>query len=249
MVAKLSKEAFKTQLATAKEKAKQGFNDFEPGQYMFKLTHYVMDKGNGGEERVVGKWSCIEGEEKAKDFLKYFSIEKALAILLQEWRAIGYDTDEMEETYEGLVKWCKMITKVQPVILATIYMKKGYPTMRIDELVSQDESTSSAETHATTAAVSKPSALSKPVGKAATAPAVSDVSDVEDVSDVDDSAAQPVQIEVGTKIAFTWKGVDKEGVIEELNEAEGKLKVIADNNGKSGRFPITTEMITGVIPN
>lgn len=266
MVAKLSKDAFKSQLATAKEKAKQGFNDFEPGQYMFRLTSYVIDKGNNNEERVVGKWNCVEGEEKGKDFLKYFNLEKALAILLQEWRSIGYDTDEMGDSYDEFVKWCKMITKAAPTVIATIYMKKGYPTMRIDEVVQPRDgqdgagddagepeaapapSTAKAPTTAPKAAPSLPAATPpKAAPKAAPATAAAEVADVEDVQDVDDTAPQPVTIDVGTKVAFQWKGADKEGVIDEINETEGKIKVIADNNGKPGRFPITAEMITGVI--
>ncbi len=254
MVQKLSKDAFKSQLAAAKEKAKQGFNDFEVGQYMFRLTHYIIDKGNNNEERIVGKWTCIDGEEKGKDFLKYFSIEKALAILLQEWRAIGYDTDLMKDEYEELVKWCKMITKAAPTIIASIYMKKGYPTMRIEEVVQPNEgkdgedgeapATEPTKPPAKTTAPSTPATLPKTTGKPVAAP-VADVSDVDDVADVDD-VPQGVNVDVGTKITFTWKGVDKEGVVEEVNEAEGKFKVIADNNGKPGRFPVTADLITGV---
>lgn len=256
MVAKLSKDAFKAKIAEAKEKAKQGFNDFEPGQYVFKLGGYTMGKNNNGDDSITGTWVCKSEEENGKEFKKFFSVEKALGILLSEWRDLGYDTDQMEESLDGLIKWCKMITKEAPTVLASVFIKKGYPTMKIDERVNEDEG--GAE-EAEEAAPAPAKEEKKPAAKAAAAPAkapakaaakaapVEEVEEVSDVEEVTDAEEQEVEVVKGTKIKFTWKGAEKEGTVDEVDEANGKFKVLADNGGKPGKFPVTPEMITAVL--
>ncbi len=249
MVAKLGKDAFKNAIAEAKVNAKRGFNDFEDGQYLFKLISYAIQKGKDNSEQVIGKWKCMSDEEKDKEFVKFFSIEKALGILLQEWRAIGYDTDQMEETYEGLVKWCKMITKESPSIMATIYQKKGYPTLRVDEVLGETGGGEEVETETpppkTTAAPTAPKATPKAAAKVAEVAEVADVEDVADVADVAEDGG--VDVVEGTKLVFTWKGAEKEGVVSSVDEAAGLFKVLADNGGTPGKFPVKPDMIVRVI--
>lgn len=259
MVAKLNKEAFKNAIADAKVRAKQGFNDFEMGQYTFKLDSYAIQQGSGDKgEMVYGKWICTSEEEKGKPFIKVFSVEKALSILLQEWRALGYDTDTMPETYDGLIAWCKMITKHAPEVLATIFMKKGYPTMRIDESVGEGEGAEApAEEPAPAATTTKPSAPKstpkaevgakpKTVAASAKPETVDDVEDAETVEEVEE-VDQQAEVNVGTEIKFTYKGEEKQGVVENIDEAKGELKVLADNNGKKGRFTVKVDQITAVV--
>ena len=52
--------------------------------------------------------------------------------------------------------------------------------------------------------------------------------------------AEEAQVEVGTKVSFIWKEEELEGVVKEINEDEGKLKVSC--NGKL--YPVKAENAT-----
>lgn len=234
---KIDPKELSARLKTANEEASTGFQNLQDGSaYHMVLDKVELGQSKAGNPMVIHHCQVLAGDFQGKTH-RIFSLlnnDVSLRIMLQMWRSLGLDTDQVDSV-DMIKAACEQITKERFQFIASVLTnEKGFQNTRILSLVAPTAKPAPvASVASVTTAKPKPAPVSAPV--------VAEV-EVEVMPTSEVVVEEEFSIEIGTKIAFTFKKEAMKGAVTELDEENSKVKVLSDN-GKT--YLIATSSITG----
>jgi len=207
--------------AVKKEADQQG-GSVPDGRYHAKVTSAELteSKGSGRDQINLFTEVAEEGDYQGQNIGIFLGLdeEKSLSWTIAALRRCGFKVGE--DPAQEIIDAVASLNEDLPDV--AVRVKNGFGNLDgLWEAKGEDEIGDEA-----------------PAEEEAEAPVEEEVVEEEVVEE--EPAADEAQVEVGTKVSFDWKGETLEGLVKEILEDEGKLKVTC--NGKI--YPVKAENAT-----
>ena len=203
--------------AVIKEADQQG-GSVPDGRYRCKVTSAELteSKGSGREQINLFTEVVEEGDYQGQNIGVFMGLdeEQSLPWTIAALRRTGFKIGE--DPAQEIIDAVNSLNEDLPEVV--IRVKKGFGNLDgLWEVKGEDSFE----------------------GDEAEAP-VEEEASVEEEVVAEEPVAEEAQVEVGSKVSFSWKEEELEGIVKEINEDEGKLKVSC--NGKL--YPVKAENAT-----
>jgi hypothetical protein len=255
----MKKVGGKAKLAEQAKGAKESnFENLDDGRYVGRLTSAELGESKSSDRPQIA-WgvTVVEGDDAGEKAFEYdgldgdesfYWISKKLALFGQDPEDV--DFTDGESFKESLQNMLDAIVEDRPAVKIRLKTKDGFQHMYFEQVIEDYEGPDVEVDDKKKKPAAKPAAKadkpaakggpSKPVKGAKKADPEPEVEEEEVAEEEAEVEEDTVEISVGMKVAFEWKGEAMEGEIKEILESEEKVKVRCD--GKI--YPLAFDRIT-----
>jgi len=237
----------KWQEEASRAKEDRGFGNLDDGRYVARVTAAEFTESkNSGKPMIVTTFEILEGDyqgESVKQF-RVLDSENGFFWFAKEMMVFGYDPEDIhfDEKRGGdgfILNVLEAMSTERPAVKLRLTTKNDYQNVNVEGLVegyevADDEPKKTKETPKT----SSPKESPKTAAKTKTPdPEPEEVEEVEEDEETEEIEEEEVELTVGMKVKFNWKGENLEGVVKEILEDDNKIKVKVGNK----IYPVTAD--------
>jgi hypothetical protein len=254
----------KWQEEASRAKEENGLTQFDDGRYYAQLKSCELTETKSGNPVILWTFKILEGEYAGQVIRRYrtlendnIAIEDGLKWAARDLLVYGYDPEDVHFDYTRSKEDGFIVNVLNdlagqgdenPVVILRLKTKGDYQNIDVDKVLSDytvdstDKDDSSGDSKMNKANTSKNSIRAKETSTKKTQTV--DVQEyeeeeVDELPEEDDINPEEVELAVGMKVAFLWKGETLEGTVREILENENKVKVKVGNK----IYPVSGDVI------